>query len=117
MRGRDDKFAGPDLDIPREIETHFTLAKWHEEGRHHWPSFDFFRKLKATQKVRFVELCRQYGWEGEYPRDRSRRYFTLGRWGIPGLLPLSQWDPEDEAELRSLLDAAETAPQNGAPSP
>ena len=31
--GRDDKFAGPDLDIPREIETHFTLAKWHEEGR------------------------------------------------------------------------------------
>jgi hypothetical protein len=36
--GRDDKFAGPDLDIPREIEMHFTLAKWHEGGRHHWPS-------------------------------------------------------------------------------
>ncbi len=105
--GRDDKFAGPDLDIPREIETHFQLTKWHEEGRHHWPSFDFFRKLKATQKVRFVELCRKYGWEGEYPRDRSRHYFKLGSWGIPGLLPLSQWDPEDEAELRSLLDVAE----------
>jgi hypothetical protein len=105
--GRDDKFAGPDLDIPREIEMHFTLAKWHEEGRHHWPSFDFFHKLKAVQKVRLVELCRQYGWEVEYPRDRSRRYFRLGKWGIPGLLPLSQWDPEDEAELRSLLDVAE----------
>jgi hypothetical protein len=106
--GPDDKFAGPDLDIPREIEMHFTLAKWHEEGRHHWPRFDFFHKLKAVQKVRFVELCRQYGWEGEYPRDRSRRYFKLGRWGIPGLLPLSQWDPDDEAEMRSLLDVAET---------
>jgi hypothetical protein len=104
--GRDDKFAGPDLDIPREIEMHFTLAKWHEEGKHHWPSFDFFRKLKAVPKVRFVELCRKYGWRGEYPRDRSRR-FESGRWGIPGLLPLSQWDPEDEAELRSLLDVAE----------
>ena len=32
---------------------------------------------------------------------------STGRWGIPGLLPLSQWDPDDEAELRSLLDAAE----------
>jgi len=31
--GRDDEFAGPDLDIPREIEEHFQLLKWHEEGR------------------------------------------------------------------------------------
>ena len=104
---RDDKFGGPDLEIPDEIEMHFTLAKWHDEGRHHWPRFDFFRNLTATQKVRFVELSRKYGWEGEYPRDHSRRYFTSGRWGIPGLLPLGQWDSEDEAEVRSLLDAAE----------
>jgi hypothetical protein len=107
--GPDDKLGGPDLEIPREIETHFQLAKWHEEGRYHWPRFDF-HKLRAVQKVRFVELCRQYGWEGEYPRDRSRHhadYFKLGSWKIPGLLPLSQWDPEDEAELRSLLDTAE----------
>jgi hypothetical protein len=67
---------------------------------------DFFHKLKAVQKVRFVELCRKYGWNGEYPRDRSHR-FESGRWGIPGLLPLSEWEPEDEAELRTLLDAAE----------
>jgi hypothetical protein len=110
--GPDDKFAGPDLDIPDEIRSHFQLARWHEEGRRHWPSFDFFHKLKAVQKVRFVELCRKYGWEGEYPRDYSRHHFTYrrspsGRWGIPGLFPLSEWEPEDEAELRALLDAAE----------
>jgi hypothetical protein len=104
--GPDDKLAGPDLEIPGEIETHFELAKWHEEGRHHWPRFDFFRNLKATQKVRFVDLCRQYGWEGEYPRDRSRNYFKLAKWGIPGLLPLNQWHPDDEAGLRSLLGVA-----------
>jgi hypothetical protein len=103
--GPDDKFAGLDLDIPREIEMHFTLAKWHEGGRHHWPSFDFFHRLKAVQKVRFVELCRKYGWNGEYPRDRSHR-FASGRWGLPELLPLSQWEPRDEAELRALLDVA-----------
>ena len=95
VRGRDDKFAGPDLDIPREIDAHFTLAKWHEEGRHRWPRLDFY-KLKAVQKVRFVELCRQYGWEGEYPRDRSHRYIEPGRWGIPGLLPLNQWHSDNE---------------------
>ena len=88
----------------REIEMHFTLVKWREERRY-WPRF-VFHKLTAVQKDRFVELCRQYGWEGEYPRDRSRRYSTSGRWGIPGLLPLSERDPEDEAELRSLLDLA-----------
>ena len=105
--GRDDEFAGPDLDIPREIETHFQLAKWHEEGRHHWPSFDFFRKLKAVQKVRFVELCRKYGWEGDYPNpDRNRGWKHRKVRDPVRLLPLNQWDPEDEAELRSLLDVA-----------
>jgi hypothetical protein len=58
-----------------------------------------------VQKVRFVELCRKYGWEGEYPNpvrfgDRLRRDPVR-------LLPLSEWDPEDEAELRSLLDVVE----------
>jgi hypothetical protein len=43
--GRDDKFAGPDLDMPYEIESHFQLAKWHEEGRCHWPQLDFANPL------------------------------------------------------------------------
>ena len=104
--GRDDKFAGPDLDIPREIEERFQLLKWHEEGRCHWPRFDFFRKLKAVQKVRFVELCRKYGWEYPNP-DRSRGWKHRKHRDPVRLLPLSQWDPDDEAELRSLLDVAE----------
>jgi hypothetical protein len=110
LLGRDDKFAGPDLNIPREIESHFQLAKWHEEGRQRWPRFEL-HKLKAVQKVRFVELCRKYGWEGEYPRDHSRHYHVSGRWGIPSLLPVNQWHPDDEAELRSFLDVAEVCGQ------
>ncbi len=30
--GPGDKLGGPDLEIPREVEMHFTLAKWHEGG-------------------------------------------------------------------------------------
>jgi hypothetical protein len=37
--------------------------------------------------------------------------FTVDSGGIPDLLPLSQWDPEDEAELRSWLDAAQVQVQ------
>jgi hypothetical protein len=103
--GCDDRFQGPDLEIPREIQSHFKLFKWHEDGSHHWLHFSFC-KLRATQKVRFVELCRRYGWEGEYPQSRSVRKRASGRWGIPQLLSLSEWDPVDEAELRSMLDTA-----------
>jgi hypothetical protein len=100
--GPGDGFKGPSYGIPLELCSHFRRRE--NEGVH--AQFDF-HKLKLVQKVRFVELCRKYGWEGEYPRDRSRNYFKLAKWGIPGLLPLSQWDPEHEAELRSLLDVAE----------
>jgi hypothetical protein len=47
---------GPDLDIPRNIQYHFQLVRWHEEGRYHWPRFEL-HKLRAVQKVRFMELC------------------------------------------------------------
>ena len=70
------------------------------------PQFDF-DKLKLVQKARFVELCREYGWEGEYPnpvRFGARRHGL--RRNPLSMAPLSEWDPEDEAELRSLLEVA-----------
>ena len=103
--GPDEKFQGPRLDIPRSLEHHFQLFTWHERGRCHWPRFDF-HNLKAVQKVRLVELCRRYGWEGEYPMPRSAGMMFFKRGNAAHLLPLSEWDPEDEAEMRSLLDEA-----------
>jgi hypothetical protein len=87
---KDQGFAGPNLEIPWTLCYHFTLLKWREQNRQAWPS-DNFHDLKAVQKVRFVELCRRYGWDGGAPH---------------GIVSFSQWQPEDEAEIRSLLDDA-----------
>jgi hypothetical protein len=101
--GPGDGFKGPSYEIPLELcsyLTHFRLRE--SEGVH--PQFDF-DKLMLVQNARFVELCRKYGWEGEYPnpdRDRGSKHRDPVR-----LLPLSRWDPEDEAEMRSLLDVVE----------
>jgi hypothetical protein len=90
--GPGEGFKGPSFDIPLNLERHFR-------------DFDL-STLKLVQKVRFVELCRKYGWEGEYPN----RGHVWGHWKHRDpvrLLPLSEWDSEDEAELRSLMDAAQ----------
>ena len=108
--GPDDEFQGPCLEIPRSINYHFQLLKWHEQGRYHWPQFDF-HKLKAVQKVRLVELCRRYGWEGKYPIPRSAGTMFINRGSAAHMLPPSEWGAEDKAELRLLLDAAEKATQ------
>jgi hypothetical protein len=104
--GPGDGFKGPSYEIPLELCSYFTHFRRREnEGVH--PQFDF-PKLKAVQKARFVELCRKYGWEGEYPNaDRGHVWRHWAHRDPVRLLPLSQWDPEDEAELRSLLDVAE----------
>ena len=63
--GPGDGFKGPSYEIPLELRSYFTHFRRREnEGVH--PQFDC-DKLKLVQKVRFVELCRKYGWEGEYP--------------------------------------------------
>ena len=104
--GPGDRFKGPSYEIPLELCSYFTpLLRRENEGVH--PQFDC-NKLKLVQKVRFVELCRKYGWEGEYPNPVR---FGGQRHGLRrnpvNMVPLSQWDPEDEAELRSFLDTAE----------
>jgi hypothetical protein len=104
--GPGDGFRGPSYEIPPHLCSYFTHFRRREnEGVH--PQFDF-PKLKAVQKVRFVELCRKYGWQGEYPDPvRHRRCNHWKHRDSVRLLPFSEWDPEDETELRSLLDVAE----------
>jgi hypothetical protein len=68
-----------------------------------------FSKLKLVQKARFVELCRKYRWEGEYPAA-VRVGGQLYR-GPVNPVPLCEWDTEDQTEIRSLLDAGEKVAQ------
>jgi hypothetical protein len=91
--GPREKFSGPDLEIPDPLVFHF---KWTEQrGKLPYRFFEFHR-LKAVQKVRFVELCRKYGWS-----DGQNAGRTLPR--------LHEWSPHDRAEMNGLLDAAADA--------
>ena len=105
--GPGDRFKGPSYEIPLELCSYFTHFRRRENEGRVQPQFDC-DKLKLVQKVRFVELCRKYGWEGEYPNPVR---FGGQRHGLRrnpvNIVPLSEWDSEDEAELRSLLDVAE----------
>jgi hypothetical protein len=86
--GPDDRFAGPDLEIPKGLQFYWTW-KQPADG---WRSYDFHR-LKCVQKVRFIELCAQYGYE------KGRE-----------LAHLSQWRKDDQLEMISLLQAASNRP-------
>jgi hypothetical protein len=109
--GPGEGFKGPSYSIPDQLSDYFTDFLRRENGKGVLPRFDFC-KLKLVQNVRVVELCRKYGWEGEYPNpDRHRGWKHRKRGDSLGLLQLSEWDPDDEAELRSLLDVAEVRGQ------
>jgi hypothetical protein len=86
--GPGEGFTGPNYTIPLNLERHFRYFNSH--------------RLKVTQKVRLVELCRKYGWEGEYPTPRGTTEKSFKRGNTAQILPLNEWDSEDEAELRSL---------------
>ena len=103
--GPGDRFKGPSYEIPLELCSYFTHFRRRENEGRVQPRFDC-NKLKLVQKVRFVELCRKYGWEGEYPNADRGHVWKKHRDPVR-LVALSEWDSEDEAELRSFLDTAE----------
>jgi hypothetical protein len=72
-------FKGPSYSIPYELRDYFTRV-FRRENEGQW-RFDY-HKLKLVQKVRFLELCRKYGREGEYP-DPDRGRGRKGHWKHP----------------------------------
>jgi hypothetical protein len=48
-----------------------------------------------VERERFLELCAHYGWRDGLP--------VKGR-----MLPLEEWDPDDQEEIRALLDLADS---------
>ena len=73
-----------------------TLAHYWEwsRGVSGWRSYSFHR-LRMVERERFLELCAHYGWRDGLP--------VKGR-----MLPLEEWDPDDQEELNVLLELADS---------
>jgi hypothetical protein len=90
--GPEDRSAGPNLEIPKELQFYWTWSQ-PADG---WRSYDFHR-LKCVQKVRFAELCAQYGYKPGMSVKQN-------------LAHLSQWLKDDQFEMIGLLQAASNRP-------
>jgi hypothetical protein len=89
MIGLDDKRAGPKIAVPHALESY-----WRRNQPASSPGSYRFNDLRALQKVRFVELCRNYGWREGTPPSAT-------------LLPLGEWEERDRDEMNTLLEAAD----------
>jgi hypothetical protein len=83
------RLGGPNIDVPRTLERYW---RWTQPASS--PGSYRFGDLKAVQKVRFVELCRHYGWREDTPPNAT-------------ILPISEWADKDRSEMNTLLDAAD----------
>jgi hypothetical protein len=81
--------GGPDLTIPGVLGGFWSGY----QGKARMRTSHFGRKLKAVQKFRFVELCRQYGWQEGVPVSSTMQ-------------PLNMWSDNDYHEMTALLDIA-----------
>ena len=78
------------IEISRSLEDYWKLFSG--SG---WRPYSF-RQLRMVERQRFLELCAQYGWEAGAGHLRSR------------MVPLSQWRADEQAEMRALLDLADS---------
>jgi hypothetical protein len=93
--GPDDRSAGPDLEVPKELQFYWTWSQ-PADG---WRPYDFHR-LKCVQKVRFAELCAQYGYKKGMSNVEVKQ----------NLAHLSQWLKDDQLAMIGLLQAASNRP-------
>jgi hypothetical protein len=91
--GPEDRSAGPNLEIPKELQFYWTWSQ-PADG---WRSYDF-HGLKCVQKVRFAELCAQYGYKPGMSVKQN-------------LAHLNQWLKGDQLEMIGLLQAASNRDQ------
>jgi hypothetical protein len=87
MLGEDDPEQGPTIGVPYDLAQYWTWSQRASEWRHY-----SFNALGKVQTLRFVELCREYGY-GTGPVKEQ-------------MIPLAEWDADDRAEMAALLDIA-----------
>jgi hypothetical protein len=78
---------GPTIRVPREIESYWT---WRQSASN-WRSYNF-HNLSKVQTLRFVELCTEYGYEEGQKVVANH------------ITPLSQWQGDDQAEMRDMIE-------------
>jgi hypothetical protein len=87
--GIDEREQGPLIEVPRELASY---CYWHwQQKASEWRHYSF-SSLGKVQTLRFVELCKRYGYEA----------------GPEQMTPLAQWRTDDRVEMTELLDAAAT---------
>jgi hypothetical protein len=86
MLGEDDPEQGPLIEVPKSLAH---CWQWRQPATG-WRSYNFYN-LSKVQTLRFVELCTQYGYEE-------------GRNANSHMTPLSQWQADDQAEMREMIE-------------
>jgi hypothetical protein len=96
--GSDDPDQGAIIAVPYDLESYWIWSQKASE----WRNYNF-SKLGKVQTLRFVELCREYGYEdgaaGLSRGDRTRQVKEQ-------MVPLAAWDAKDRKEMAGLLDIA-----------
>jgi hypothetical protein len=89
LLGKDDPEQGPVIAVPDGIVCYWQRQQKTSEWRH----YSFFN-LGKVQTLRFVELCKRYGYAAGHGQVKEQ------------MTPLAQWRPEDRAEMAELLEIA-----------
>jgi hypothetical protein len=87
--GPDEKFAGPKIEVPRDLAHYWQYSRAAPSGYSFW-------NLGKVETLRFVEVCDRYGADqrGSGVRLRDR------------MVPLAEWQPNDRAEMQAMLEKA-----------
>ena len=86
--GPHDSQQGPLIEVPDGLAHYW---RWQQKASK-WRSYSFY-KLSKVQTLRFVELCKQYGFKNETDFKAQ-------------MLPLHAWPDCDRSELQDMLDIA-----------
>jgi hypothetical protein len=105
MLGEHDPEQGPSIEVPDGLRSYWTWSQKASEWRHY-----SFSNLGKVQTLRFVELCREYGYSGG--EDDSAKNDAFGRQLRDQMTPLAEWDAADRAEMAALLDVAAAPTDN-----
>jgi hypothetical protein len=96
--GRNDPDGGPLIEVPHQLRSYWM---WSQRAAK-WRNFSF-NNLGKVQTLRFVELCREYGYVEDDPElscgDNVRRLKA-------SMVPLADWEPDDRVEIGRMLDVA-----------
>ena len=87
--GPDDPDQGPTIEVPDDLDHYWSWSQKASEWRHY-----SFNTLGKVQTLRFVELCRCYGYGTADGRVKDH------------IVPLTEWAAVDRAEMNALLDSA-----------